>query len=71
MLTMFLKIKPPTFVGFVIEDTFEFIVNYYERLHKKCIMEQRGVEFVTFQLQGCKALVEEHIWSVSHQLYFH
>lgn len=39
MLIKFLKIKPPTFVGSGMEDTFELIVDYYERFHKIGIVE--------------------------------
>lgn len=51
MLTKFVKMKPLIFVGFETKDKFKFIVNYNERLDKISIVEQHGVEFVTFQLQ--------------------
>lgn len=50
MLTRFMKMKPPIFDGFEIEDDLEFIVDCYDKLHKIDIMEQHSFKFVPFQL---------------------
>lgn len=52
MLTMFLKMKPPSFVGSSPEDVFEFIFDYYERMHKIGFSKYHSVNFVTYKLEG-------------------
>lgn len=52
LLTKFLKLKPPTFHDTDNEDVFEVILDCYGRLHKLGNVQQHGVEFVNFELQG-------------------
>ena len=47
-----LNLKPPVFKGAESEDTYDFLVDCHELLHKMDIVEQFGVEFVTYQFQG-------------------
>lgn len=51
MLTKLLKMNPPTLQSNESENAFDFITNYYERLHKMSIVKQHGVKFVIFLLE--------------------
>lgn len=50
MLTTFLKLKTPIFPYFETEYTYNFILDYYERLHILGIVQQDGVDFLYFKI---------------------
>ena len=52
LFTKFLKLKPPVFKGSKSEESYDFLVDYHELLHKMDIVERFGVEFVTYHFQG-------------------
>ena len=52
LFTMFLKLKHPVLKVDESEDAYDFLVDCHEHLHKMDIVEQFGVEFVTYQFQG-------------------
>ena len=43
-----LNLKPPVFKGAESEDSYDFLVNCHELLHKMDVVERFGVEFVTY-----------------------
>ena len=58
LFTMFLKFKPPVFKSAESEHAYDFLVDCHELLYKMGIVEQFGVEFVTYQFQGkCQNVV--------------
>ena len=52
LFSKFLKLKPPVFKGAESKDSYDFLVDCHELLHKMGIVEWFGVELVTYQFQG-------------------
>lgn len=50
VLTMFLNMKPPIFIFLKTEKILSSLLLFYERMNTMGIVEQHGVEFLTFQL---------------------
>lgn len=50
MLGRFLRLAPPRFSGALEEEAYEFLVTYEDRLHSLGLVETRGVDYTTFQL---------------------
>ena len=67
LFSKFLKLKPPVFKGAESQDAYDFLVDCHELLHKMCIVERFGVEFVTYQFKGTPKCGGGHMWSVNQQ----
>ncbi|XP_015075424.1 uncharacterized protein LOC107019433 [Solanum pennellii] len=52
MFGRFRLMNPPTFIGDLTEDAYEFIVSCHERLHNLGLWECHGVDFTAFQMSG-------------------
>ncbi|XP_069151997.1 uncharacterized protein [Solanum lycopersicum] len=52
MFGSFRLMNPPTYIGDLTEDAYEFIVSCHERLYNLGLVESHGVEYTTFQMTG-------------------
>ena len=52
MFGRFRLMNPPTYIGDLTVDAYEFIVSFQEMLHNLGLVESHGVDYTAFQMTG-------------------
>lgn len=48
----FIFLAPSKFIGIIGEDTYKFLIEFYERVHTSDPLKSHGVAYITYQLFG-------------------